>query len=73
MTMKPHVSCDGYFVVDKGMQEVLHASADDGYVDIGDFRGANDPAFDVDGGGRGLCIDTVKDDVAVETVYGAAD
>jgi len=44
-----------------------------GDVDIDDLREPDDPTFDVDGGRPGLCIDAMKDDVAVETVYGAVD
>jgi hypothetical protein len=71
--VKPHGSGDWYFVVDKGTQKVLHATAADGYVNINDLRGTNDPTFDVDGGRSGPCINAMKDDVAVETVYGAVN
>ena len=73
MAMNPHGAGDGYFVVDKGPQDVLHTPARDGYVHIDDLGGTFDAPYDVNRGRSGLCIDAVQNAVAVETIYGAMD
>jgi hypothetical protein len=68
MAMKPDGTSDGNFVVEKGAQQVLSATTDDGYVQVGDPWRAHDIALGLDGGRTGMGLDSVKNDVSVEAV-----